>query len=99
MRKLAAAHQRIGSLDPSPQRIELASVFGKSSGFESYRGQVPGLGPLDFIKQRLAYEWKNIYRSLAQVDIEGKGKVATSDFQASVSKNRVYMTREEFKKL
>ena len=47
MRKLA--HQREASLNASPNR-ETASVFGKSSGFESYRTQVPGLGPLDFIK-------------------------------------------------
>ena len=60
---------------------------------------MPGLGPLDFIKQRLAYEWKNIYRTLASIDIEGKGKVSTSEFQVSVTKNRVYMTREEFKKI
>lgn len=46
---------------PSPP----ASVFGgKSSGFESYRSQVPVVGPLDIIKQRLAYEWKNIFRTL-----------------------------------
>lgn len=72
---------------------------GKSSGFESYRSQVPVVGPLDIIKQRLAYEWKNIFRTLTQIDIDNSGSVSSSEFQNAVSKNRVYMTREEFKKL
>ena len=56
--------QREGSFSPSRAR-DNGSVFGKSSGFESYRANAPGVGPLDILKQRLAYEWKNIYRTLA----------------------------------
>jgi len=56
-------------------------VFGgRSSGFESFRSSVPGLGPLEIIKQRLAYEWKNIYRALASIDINNSGCVTGSEF-------------------
>lgn len=57
------------------------------------------MGPLDIVKQRLAYEWKNIYRTLTSIDMNNNGKVSSHEFQAAVSKNRVYMTREEFKKI
>lgn len=60
---------------------------------------MPVVGPLDIIKQRLAYEWKNIFRTLTQIDIDNSGSVSSAEFQSAVSKNRVYMTREEFKKL
>ena len=66
---------------------------------QSFLSDVAGPKQESSIKQKLAYEWKNIYRTLASIDIEGKGKVSTSEFQVSVTKNRVYMTREEFKKI
>ena len=37
-------------------------------------------GPLDEVKGKLAYEWKNIYRSLIQSDPEQRGIVSTSTF-------------------
>lgn len=73
----------LGSSSPSPQREnDPASVFGgKSSGFESYRSNAPsGMGPLDIVKQRLAYEWKNIYRTLNSIDINSEGKVSSQEF-------------------
>jgi len=54
---------------------------------------------LDFIKKRLAYEWKNIYRTLAQIDLNNSGSVTINEFSNAVSKNRTYMTKEELKKL
>jgi hypothetical protein len=73
----------LGNKSPSPQReAGPASIFGgKSSGFESYRTNVPaGMGPLDIVKQRLVYEWKNIYRTLSSIDIDSFGKVSAHEF-------------------
>lgn len=54
---------------------------------------------MEILKQRLAYEWKNIYRSLTAIDMDNKGKVGISEFQGILSKNRVYMTREDLKRI
>jgi hypothetical protein len=52
-----------------------------------------------FVKQKLAYEWKNIYRTLTQIDINSNGIVPFTEFQNAVAKNGVYLTREDFKNI
>jgi len=73
-----------------------------STAFDSFRLGIPTnhtINSLDFIKQRLAYEWKNIFRTLTNIDLGSKGSVGLSEFATAVTKNRVYMTREELKKI
>jgi hypothetical protein len=54
---------------------------------------------IDEIKNKLAYEWKNIYRSLTQADLEQKGTVNVSLFTKIVHQHKVYLSREEIRKL
>jgi len=54
---------------------------------------------IEFIRKRLAYEWKNIYRTLTHIDINNIGSISLNEFSNAVSKNRVYITKEELKKL
>jgi hypothetical protein len=39
-----------------------------------------GFSIIDEIKNKLAYEWKNIFRSLTQQDLEQKGTVQSQTF-------------------
>jgi flagellar motor switch protein FliG len=39
-----------------------------------------GVSMIDEIKNKLAYEWKNIFRSLTQQDLEQKGTVQSQTF-------------------
>ena len=36
--------------------------------------------------QKLAYEWKNIYRMLSQIDINNTGQISVIDFEKSCIK-------------
>ena len=49
------------------------------------------------VRNKLAYEWKNIYRHLAQVEAfpKGEGRVTFKSFQSTLSKLRVFLTKEE----
>ena len=81
--------------------------FGRNSAFDLYKtgnpyrmgGQIESLGAIEMVKQRLIYEWKNIYRILIQIDATGSGLVSQSEFLNAVQKARVYVTREELRKL
>lgn len=48
---------------------------------------------------KLAYEWKNIYRHLTQIDIEGFGVVKQQDFQTCCEKVKVSIVPLEMKQL
>ena len=50
---------------------------------------------IDNLSQKLAYEWKNIYRSLAQADLNKSGKVTVKEFNNIVNKIGVNLTKEE----
>lgn len=51
------------------------------------------------VKTKLAYEWKNLYRALAQSDIERKGTVPLSTFNKIIHQHKVYLSREELRKI
>jgi hypothetical protein len=73
--------RRDGSFSPS----NAGSIVGKSSGFELYKNQTNmGLGAMDIIKQRLAYDWKGIYRTVVQMDTNNSGSLTSNDFQLAV---------------
>jgi hypothetical protein len=48
-----------------------------STAYDSYKVGIPtnAVGSLDFIKQRLAYDWKSIFRTLTQIDLSNSGVV------------------------
>lgn len=53
--------------------------------FSNFRSNVPGSpsnGPsvIDMLKQKLAYEWKNVFRSLAAIDLNSNGFVTKTEF-------------------
>jgi hypothetical protein len=51
------------------------------------------------VKTKLGYEWKNVYRALASADIYRKGSVPLGTFNKIISQHRVYLQKEEIKKL
>ncbi len=51
------------------------------------------------MKNKLAYEWKNVYRSLVQADTERKGSVAIGTFNKVIHQHKVYLSREELRKI
>jgi hypothetical protein len=56
-------------------------------------------GPLDEVKGKLAYEWKNIYRGLIQSDPEQRGIVSISSFSKILHQQKTFLSREELRKL
>ena len=69
----------------SMSRME-SSVFAKSK-FEK------------MMIHKLAYEWKNIYRHLTQIDTQGLGVVSQQEFQLSCEKAKVSIIPLEMKQL
>ncbi|CDW82631.1 px domain containing protein [Stylonychia lemnae] len=51
------------------------------------------------VKVKLAYEWKNVYRSLAQADSLRKGTVPIGTFNKIIHQHKVYLSREELRKI
>ncbi len=51
------------------------------------------------VKIKLAYEWKNIFRALVQADVEKKGTITIGTFNKIIHQNKVYLSREELRKL
>lgn len=51
------------------------------------------------MKVKLAYEWKNIFRGLTQADIERKGAVNMQTFNKVIHQHKVYLSREELRKI
>jgi hypothetical protein len=54
---------------------------------------------LEDLKNKLAYEWKNIYRGLAQADVEKRGTVSLHSFNKVAFTHRVYLSKEELKRI
>jgi hypothetical protein len=50
------------------------------------------------MKQKLSYEWKNIYRLLSAQDKNGSGLVLMMELENIASQFGVFLTREEIKK-
>ena len=48
---------------------------------------------------KLGYEWKNVYRALAQSDVDRKGTVSIGTFNKVIHQNKVYLSREELRKI
>jgi len=53
----------------------------------------------DSIKQKLAYEWKNVFRALTQFDNEKTGIAALATFIKVLHQQKVFLSREELRKL
>jgi hypothetical protein len=51
------------------------------------------------VKVKLAYEWKNIYRALSALDENKKGTVSIGTFNKIIHQNKVYLSREELRKI
>ena len=51
------------------------------------------------LQAKLAYEWKNIYRNLAHMDVDCTDLVDLKDFDHICQKFKVNCTREELKKI
>lgn len=51
------------------------------------------------LKNKLAYEWKNIYRGLSQLDQQRKGTININTFNKVVHQFKVYLSREELRKI
>jgi hypothetical protein len=50
------------------------------------------------MKNKLSYEWKNIYRVLCANDKTGSGLATTIELESVSSQFGVFLTREELKK-
>lgn len=69
LKALTGRNQDTGFLKSSASQISLSS--SKNGGKTRL---------IDEIKNKLAYEWKNIYRSLTQADLEQRGTVNVALF-------------------
>lgn len=49
--------------------------------------------------QKLAYEWKNIYRTLQGIDSENSGYVTLFDFETGCEKSKVTITQNDIIRL
>lgn len=52
-------------------------------------------GKGDQLRQKLAYEWKNIFRGLSLQDNKNVGRVGKRAFETTVHQNGVFLSREE----
>lgn len=50
---------------------------------------------MESLKNKLAYEWKNIYRYISSKDTGGAGKISQREFEQAVHKNGAFLTRED----
>ena len=79
----------------SPERMSIGTKFSQYSTFST-----PFFSKAnDAIKQKLEYEWKNIYRSLNAIDLNSSGLVTKKEFANCVNKNGVFLTNDELAKL
>ena len=53
----------------------------------------------DAIKQKLEYEWKNIFRALNSIDLNSSGYVTKKEFTNCIHNNGVFLSRDELSKL
>lgn len=68
------------------------SEFSKSSGQKQNKFN-------DEIRNKLAYEWKNIFRGVSQLDTTRKGTININQFNKIVHQFKVYLSREELRKI
>ena len=47
------------------------------------------------VRQKLAYEWKNVYRGLHLQDLNSTGKVTRKLFERILHETKVFLTKEE----
>lgn len=79
----------------SPDRVSIGTKFSQYSTFSSpffTKGN-------QALKQKLAYEWKNVYRSLNAIDMTSSGFVTKKEFINCIQKHNVFLTRDELSKL
>ena len=79
----------------SPGRASIGSKFSQYSTFSAPFFSKSN----DTLKQKLGYEWKNIYRSLNAVDLNSSGYVTKNEFSNCVHNNGVFLSRDELAKL
>lgn len=79
----------------SPGRVSVGSKFSQYSTFSTPFFNKEN----DAIKQKLEYEWKNIFRSLNTIDLNSSGCVTKKEFMNSVQKHGVFLSRVELNKL
>lgn len=53
------------------------------------------------VKNKLAYEWKNMYRSFTQAEArpKGFGRVTFQTFQQALNRQKVFLSNEELKSI
>lgn len=51
------------------------------------------------LKNKLSYEWKNIYRSLNTVDLNSSGLVTKKEFDTCVHKHGAFLSRDELSRI
>lgn len=79
----------------SPDRASMGSKFSQYSTFSS-----PFFNKsTQAVKQKLEYEWKNVYRSLNTIDLNSSGFVTKNEFINCIQKHNVFLTRDEISKL
>jgi len=54
---------------------------------------------LDQLRNKLSYEWKNIYRLLNSKDIEEQGQAPLKAFESALKSTGVFLTSEDMKKI
>lgn len=79
----------------SPDNMSVATKFSQYSTFSTPFFNSTNIA----IKQKLAYEWKNIYRTLNSIDLTSSGFVTKKEFVDALQKHNVFLTRDEVSKL
>jgi hypothetical protein len=87
----------IGQLSPTRSDRRFLSLNETPSRLNLPAGMTEKLGLA--LQTKLAYEWKNIYRSLAHMDLDCTDLVDLKDFDQICQKFKVNCTKEELKKI
>jgi Ca2+-binding EF-hand superfamily protein len=51
------------------------------------------------LKTKLAYDWKTVFRAIVQFDSEQKGTISTADFNRIIHQHKIYLSKEELRKI
>ena len=57
------------------------------------------VGIEESIKNKLSYEWKNLYRQLNSLDVHEKGSVTKKQFEDALKTTGVFLSNEDIKYL
>lgn len=87
----------IGQLSPTRSDRKFLSLNETPSKLHLPAGMTEKLGQA--LQTKLAYEWKNIYRNLANMDLDCTDLVELKDFDQVCQKFKVNCTKEELKKI